>query len=143
MANRILATIATGALLAVHTLGAQRVRGNVVLPDGANPAVGMIVVAADERDTPLRSALTDERGAFDLLMPRAGRVEVRVLRIGFHPTVAGVFDLAAGETQSVRVVLAGAAIGLPTVTVRGADLCASRTRPDFSLRACGKRRARR
>jgi hypothetical protein len=129
MPNRLIATIATGLLLtAVHSLGAQRLRGQIVLPDSATPAPGAMVVATDHRGTVVRSVLADAQGLFDLLLPPAGSVEVRVLRVGFRPTPVGSFDLADGEARSIRIVLAGTPITLPKVTVRGKDLCGSESK---------------
>jgi hypothetical protein len=104
-------------------------RGIVLLPDSSR-AAGAIVVAADERGNVAGRALTGERGEFDLRLPAPGRYEVRVLRIGFKPTVVPAIELAAGEVRSLSVVLRGEAVTLAAVTVRGTNDC--RVRADSS-----------
>lgn len=111
-------------------LDAQRVRGQVVLADSTTPAAGVIVVATGDNGAPVR-ALTTGRGTFDLPLPHAGRFEVRVLRIGFAPTLVPPIDVVADETKSIRVVLGAERISLSRVTVRGQDEC--NTRRDAGL----------
>ncbi len=119
-----LAPVAVLALFALTSpLAAQRLRGQVLLPDSATAARGIIVVASDESGKPLASALTSERGDFDLALPRAGRYDIRALRIGYRPTVVPAVTLAEGETRAIRVVLNGAAVSLAAVTVRGSSVC--------------------
>jgi hypothetical protein len=113
------------------TLAAQRVRGQVFLPDSATPAPGVIVVATGENGALVRRALTNARGNFELPLPRPGRFVVSVLRIGYRPTFVPELDLAADESRALRIVLGGTAIALATVTVRGQEVC--RTRPDSGL----------
>jgi hypothetical protein len=121
-----IALFGLGALIApARSLAAQRVRGQVVLPDSTTPAAGVIVVATGDNGAPVR-ALTAGRGAFDLALPRAGRFELRVLRIGFAPTLVPGIDVAAGETKTIRVVLGAERISLSRVTVRGKDECDTR-----------------
>jgi hypothetical protein len=83
----------------------------------------------------VRRALTTERGAFDLPLPHAGRFDLRVLRIGFAPTVGPTVgptvELKEGETQSVKIVAGSERISLARVIVRGRDEC--NTRRDAGL----------
>lgn len=104
-------------------LAAQRLRGQVVLPDSATAAGGVIIVASDSSGRPLARALTSERGDFEMALPRAGRFDIRALRIGFLPTIAPAVTVAAGETRVIRIVLNGAAVSLAAVTVRGESVC--------------------
>jgi hypothetical protein len=104
-------------------LAAQRLRGQILLPDSATAARGIIVVAADESGKPMGSALTSERGDFELVLPGAGRYVVRALRIGYRPTLVPTVTIAEGETRAIRIVLNGAAVSLAAVTVRGSSVC--------------------
>jgi hypothetical protein len=132
MTRRWIAVFAAGALLAsAHPLAAQRVRGQVVLPDSTTPLAGVIVVATGDNGSFMRRALSTERGAFDLPLPHAGRFDLRVLRIGFAPTVGPTVELKEGETQSVKIVAGSERISLARVTVRGQDEC--NTRRDAGL----------
>jgi hypothetical protein len=118
-------------MLAVHgESGAQRVRihGETLLPDSSGPARGAIVVVTNEHGATQARALTGDGGQFDVAIAGPGRYELRVLRIGFRPTIGPTFDLAGGEIRAVRIVLSGEAIPLAAVTVRGDNPC--RVRPD-------------
>src|SRR3990172_7464770 len=112
MRIRLLAGVAGLAICApMHPLAGQRVRGQVLHPDSATAAVGIIVVATDEKGAFLARALTSERGDFELALPGAGRYTLRA------PT------LAEGETRTIRIVLGGAAVTLAPVRVRGESVC--------------------
>ena len=90
---------AAAALFAVAgELGAQTVRGTVTLPDSSR-AAGVIVLATDAGGATAARALTGEAGGYEFRLPAAGRYEVRVLRIGFSPTILLPFDIAAGESR--------------------------------------------
>jgi hypothetical protein len=123
-----------GALIAATAatpLGAQELRGTVVQVDGRTPAVGVIALLRDARDSVLARVVTGERGAFALRAPGPGSVRVEFLRIGHRPTVAGPWTVAAGETQTVTITLADAPITLARVDVREKERC--RVRPDSGL----------
>jgi hypothetical protein len=127
MANRFLVLIATGALLVcARPLAAQRVRGQVVLPDSATPASGVIVVATGDAGATVLRALTTGRGTFDLALPHAGRFEVRVLRIGFAPTIVPAVEVATADVSQLRIVLGSERIALARVTVRGRSECGAK-----------------
>ena len=117
-----LATVLTvGAGLGAG-LGAQTVRGIVMLPDSSR-AVGVIVVASDAKGTVAARALTGESGAYELRLPGAGHYEVRVLRIGFRPTVVPALEIGDGESRTLPVVLRGEAIVLSAIKVQGESVC--------------------
>jgi hypothetical protein len=103
---------------------AQQVRGTVTLPDTTTRVVGAIVVA----NTPgaadaVARALTDERGQFTLRLPKGGRYGLRLLRIGYAPTVVEPFEIGATETVTGRFVLSGGAVVIAAVRVRGENVC--------------------
>ena len=122
MRGRITAVLAAPLLAAAGALGAQTVRGIVTLPDSSR-AAGVIVVASDAKGNESARALTGESGTYELRLPGAGRYEVRVLRIGFRPTVVPAFDIGAGESRSLPVVLRGEAIVLAAIKVEGKRVC--------------------
>ena len=103
-------------------LGAQLVRGIVTLPDSSR-AAGVIVMATGDRGLPAVRVLTGERGEYELHLPGAGRYAVRVLRVGFRPTLVPAFDVAAADLRTLPIVLRGEAIVLSAVTVRGKSVC--------------------
>ena len=103
-------------------LDAQTVRGIVILPDSSR-AAGVIVIASDTAGATAARALTGEAGSYELRLTAAGRYEVRVVRIGFRPTIMPVFDIAAGETKTLPITLRGDPVVLAAVTVQGKSVC--------------------
>lgn len=102
---------------------AQSVRGNVVQGDGATPASGVIVVFEDSVGSIAARALSDERGGFVLRLPNGGTFAVRALRIGYEPTVLSGVVVASTGTTTLRIQLSSKSVALPSVTVRGRDIC--------------------
>jgi hypothetical protein len=103
-------------------LAAQTVRGIVTLPDSAR-AAGVIVIASDTAGATAARALTGEAGTYELRLPAAGRYEVRVVRIGFRPTVVPAFSIAAGEVKTLPITLRGDPVVLAAVKVQGKSVC--------------------
>ncbi len=103
-------------------LGAQTVRGIVTLPDSSR-AAGVIVMATDAKGEAAARALTGEAGSYELRLRGAGHYDVRVLRIGFHPTVVPGFDVTANESKNLPIVLRGEAVTLSAVKVQGKSTC--------------------
>lgn len=118
-----------GALgAAVMTIGtapilAQSARGVVIERDGLRPAIGVIVVFDDQSGTVAGRTLTNAVGEFSLKFATGGIYRARVLRVGFQPTVAPAVTVEVGGTTSLRIVLTGAPVTLPAVSVRGQDIC--------------------
>ncbi|HVT38628.1 MAG TPA: carboxypeptidase regulatory-like domain-containing protein, partial [Gemmatimonadaceae bacterium] len=112
-----------GLLAPCGAMHAQRIRGDVLLADSATRAAGMIVVVSGAAGETIARALTGAHGDFDIALPRAARYAVRVLRIGYQPTLVPPFDVAAGESHALRIVLNGAPVVLARVTVRGESSC--------------------
>lgn len=110
------------AALGASGLGAQTIRGIVTLPDSSR-AAGVIVIASDTAGGATARALTGEAGTYELRLPAGGHYQVRVLRIGFRPTVVPAFDIAAGETKTLPITLHGDPIVLSAVTVQGKSVC--------------------
>src|SRR5262245_53221799 len=92
--------------IAHGTLGGQVVRGTVVMPDSA-PAAGAIVVVADERGAMVGRALTNGVGQFSLKLPAAGHYSLKLLRIGYRPTIGPTVSVASDATETLRIVLSG------------------------------------
>jgi hypothetical protein len=120
--RKVLTLWAATLLLAVAPLGAQTVRGIVTLADSAR-AAGVIVIATDAQGATAARALTGEAGTYELRLPRAGHYDVKVLRIGFRPTVVPGFDIGAAEQKNLPIVLHGEAVALSAVKVQGRSTC--------------------
>lgn len=103
---------------------AQILRGTVVLPDSTTPAPGLLVELTTG-DTTART-LTDQRGLFSFRLARPDSARLRVLRIGYGPTLVPDVFVSTGAPVSVQVVLANQPYHLTSVTVRGASQCGRR-----------------
>lgn len=68
-------------------------------------------------------ALTNERGQFLIVAPRAGTYRVRTLRIGYRPVLSEPLTLATGREESRQIALASVSLGLDTVKVGGRAAC--------------------
>lgn len=117
-------------LWCVGDLGAQTVRGTVHWPDSTPVLGALVVVRVAPGGEPVRT-LTGGRGTFALHLPAAGRYGMSVLRIGFEPTVLPDFDVSAGETHVVDVVMRAAPVRLARVSIREGTEC--RVNPDSGL----------
>lgn len=116
--------VLAGFLLSGRSLVAQSLSGVVVLPDGATPATGVIVVASNDRGAETARALSNARGEYTLRFAAPGRVALKVLRIGYRPTVGPSVDVAAeGKTDAPKIVLATEAISLAAVNIRDRETC--------------------
>jgi hypothetical protein len=119
--------ITIGALLwyAIGTaaLSAQVLRGPVLLSDSVTRASGVIVLATDRSGVVVARSLTNEHGEYILRPPQPGFFTVRVLRIGFKPTILAPLELVTGEDRTLQILLHGERIALSAVTVRGQNVC--------------------
>lgn len=116
----LLMAILAGA--AASTAGAQRIRGRVLLPDSITSAVGVVVIAVDERGATIARARTSSAG-FILSLPAAGRFVLQALRIGYAPTVTAAIEVAQKAEVSVQLVLSARALELAKIEVRTKDEC--------------------
>jgi len=115
------------ASVALHgaAAGGQAVRGVVLYPDSTTRAPGIIVVALDERGDAVGRTLSGPDGTFDLRVPGAGAYGLRLLRIGYRPTVLPSLSVPAEGIADVRAVLQAQAVSLAAVTVRSDNVCGS------------------
>ena len=109
-------------LAAAGVARAQTIRG--VIADGADqPVSGVVVFMLDSTSTVVARALSNERGEFRVVGPRAGTYRLRTMRIGYRPTTSeGMVALLGGEVEK-RVTLSGAQVALDTVRVVDRNSC--------------------
>ena len=93
IAGRVLAGAV--AVLLAGEVQAQSITGAVFHRDSTTRAAGVIVVVDDERGTMVARGLSGDNGGFDLRVPAPGTYVVRLLRIGFRPTVLGALNVPA------------------------------------------------
>ncbi len=120
---RRLRLLCAAGLLATVPADAQQIRGEVVLSDGATRAPGVVVIVADASGTSAARALTNDRGEFEVNVPQAGRYTVRLLRIGFRPTLLPTIDVPAAGLVTVSALLGTDPVSLGRVTVRTESRC--------------------
>jgi hypothetical protein len=125
----VVVVAALASVMAPTTATSQVVSGTVVFPDSASPASGLLVEARPVSGTPQRT-LTNGRGVFSIALVRADSVVVRVLRIGYGPTVTHPVFVAAGDSVNLRIVLDNRPYHLAGVTVRGSSRCGRRANAD-------------
>lgn len=116
------------ALLATpHTdARAQSVRGTV--SRGGVRVDGAIILLVDSTGRVIARSASRESGAFTLSAERAGRHTLRVLRIGFAPTVVGPVRLAVGAPLPLDVTLTGAPVRIAELRIVDRSPC--EVRPD-------------
>jgi len=130
--GRLRRALAVTLLLAVSgsALAAQRLRGEILLPDSISPAAHVIVIATDVTGADLAKTTSNDTGAFDLLLPHSGPYRVRVLRLGFRPTLLAPVEVAAGQVRTLRIVLTGSIVSLAQVRVRSQSVCGTGVREE-------------
>lgn len=125
-ARGVTVALLVGALVAPHTpLAAQTVRGTVT-DNTDRPVPGAVVALLDSTQASVVRVLTDERGTFRMIAPRAGTYRLRTARIGARPVVSAPFVLGAGETRDESVRIALISFGLDTVRVASRSVCRTR-----------------
>ena len=126
--------LSMGCMLPLGTLAhAQGMQGTVVARDETAAVAGAVVLLIDSLDRPMARTLSGEGGYYSLFAPAAGHYRLRILRIGYAPSLLGPFRLRTGETLSQRAVLTGQSIRLDAVHVRASPQCL--IRPDSTQAA--------
>lgn len=126
--HRLALTLAAVLLVVVcaPALAAQRLRGEVLFPDSITPAAHVIVIASDTTGADVAKTTSGESGTFELPLPRSGRYRVRVLRLGFRPTLVAPVEVAAEQVRTLRIVLSVSIVSLAEVRVRSQSVCGVR-----------------
>jgi hypothetical protein len=110
-------------------LGAQQLRGTVLMPDSATKAPGVIIELLASSGALVERTLTNARGDFSLSAPGPGRYSARALRVGFRPSLVAAFDLATpSSTATITIVLNTRPVALDAISVVTNDQC--HLRPD-------------
>lgn len=108
-------------------LAAQVVRGTVTQETSGAPIAGVLVelLAADSTLRRVASALTDVAGTYALRAPAPGRYVMGAKRIGVRRVLTPPFQLSAGETRTIPVVLEAVEYRLPEVVVTASGVCSA------------------
>ena len=102
----------------VHGIVTERVSGARV--------PGVVVSVGLTGDTALRYGLTNQRGEYAIVLARPGTYSLSAKRIGVERFEAPGFEIRAGETKRLDIVLARFDYKLPTVRVAANNLCIPR-----------------
>ncbi len=117
-----LATCMATGTASAPAAGAQTVRGSVT--DEASFPVGRaMVLLLDSTLSVTDRVVTGERGEFVARSTVGGTYRLRVVRIGYRPTLSDAFTLAAGETVEQALVVSSARVQLSAVSVQGRRSC--------------------
>jgi len=100
---------------------AQRLTGTVT--DQGARVPGAIVMLVGSDGSVAGRAVSREDGSFTVNAPRDGSYSIRVLRIGFRPTIAGPVELHAAAPLRHDVALSGRVRVLPAVQVTDRGQC--------------------
>jgi hypothetical protein len=98
-------------------LGAQTVRGRVLMPD-STPASGVVVTAVAASGQTAGRSLSSPDGEYAIRLSTPGRYELRALQIGFRPTIVTGIDVGANAERIQNIVLARRPVTLATVEIR-------------------------
>ena len=108
------------------TARSQVVRGTVSSTIAGGRVAGAVVLLLDSSLTAHARALTSDSGTFSIGTGAAGRFHLKVMRLGFQPTVSPAFDLHGDTT--VAIALTDIPFVLPAVAIRDRQNC--RVHPD-------------
>lgn len=119
--------LALFALLVGSAAHAQTVRG--VVTRAGVPMPGVVVQLLDSTDAPSGASISDERGIYRIIAPRAGTFHVLARRIGFAPHRTPTFVLTTGIARDMPIELSSLAVALDTIRIRAAT-CIALSRAD-------------
>ena len=121
------AIVALWSSIALSSLRAQVIHGTVSSSVGAGRIPGAVVLLLDSTSlTTYARALTSDSGAYSIAVRVPGRYHLKVMRIGFRPTVSQAIDVARDTT--IDFALTDIPVALPAVTTRDRSDC--RLHPD-------------
>lgn len=110
-------------LLAPVVLGAQTVRGRVVLPDRTSPLVGATLTLVDSTGTAVARGVSGPAGRFVLPAAGTGPHSLRAVRIGYTATEVPVGVLIRGQDHQVEIVMAEQPLELAEIMVTTQNRC--------------------
>ncbi len=104
------------------TASAQTVRGKV-FDEAQFPVARAMVLLLDSAQSVTDRVVTSESGDFQVRGSEGGMYRLRVVRIGYVPTLSDSFTLAAGDTVNQTLVVSSARVQLNSVNVQGRRSC--------------------
>jgi hypothetical protein len=131
--RRLTSVLLMSALGLPIGVSGQIVQGH--LRDAATraPVEGALVLLLDVTGRRVAGTLTDQRGAFGIVAPGAGRYTVQAERIGFATAASEPFPLAANEVHAVELFASAMAVSLEGLEVEGRKRCVVRPEEGAAL----------
>jgi hypothetical protein len=105
-------------VLAAAPARAQVLYGRVVDAADGNPVSAATVAAVDGTGGVVASVLSGADGRYELRLPAAGSVRVRVERLGYRTGMSAVVTVGEGDRMGVDLQLRSAAVALDEVQVQ-------------------------
>lgn len=110
---------------------AQVVRGRLVEEADKSGIGGAMMSLVDRNGVRLSRVLSGDGGRFELSTLRPGNYRLRADRIGYETSFSDYFDLASGDTLSLRMATTVKAVSLEGILAEGDRRC--RLRPEEGL----------
>jgi hypothetical protein len=126
--QRVAAIVVLALLCAGSTtVTAQVVRGKVTERGTGDPLPGVLITleSTSGEETIARAVLSDDAGNY-AIRSSPGSYRVNAKRIGVQRLVSEPFQLAAGDTRQLDVVLEALVYQLPVIRIVDAGLCVTR-----------------
>jgi hypothetical protein len=117
------AIVILAVILGPVTARAQVVRGTVTERASSTPVVGAVVTLESATGSVANSVLSNAQGEYAVRATAPGRYRVTAKRIGVQRYVSEAFDLIAGETRRLDIVLEAVFYRLPEVRVLDTEMC--------------------
>lgn len=110
---------------------AQSLAGLVVEQDSRQPvAAALVQLLPAERDSILKSLVTNPAGRFRIAPIAPGRYRLRMLRIGFRPWTSDPLSVEAGAAREETFAIPAVPVVLSEITVEGKNPCRGSPRED-------------
>ena len=126
----LLALLALLAGVLPDITSAQVVRGRLHGNEG-NAVGGAMMTLLDRSERQIEQVLARSSGLFELTAPSSGRYRLRAERIGYATTYSDFFELAAGDTLTLRMTAPVEPVRLEGLEAEGDQKC--QIRPEEGL----------
>jgi hypothetical protein len=138
----LLRNVLLAVVSAVGPVDAQIVRGRIVLDDGTAPLPGVVVTAIGATGNSVANSLSSASGEYLLRVPAPGRYTLRVLRIGFRPTLIDGIEVGRDSVRVAPLVLTPIPVAIAGVSIRdNTDCSVERADADAFVRLWEQARA--
>src|SRR5688500_10682758 len=121
-------------LAAPVAVSAQRITGSVADATSREPIVLALVALVDSADAVVQQVLTNETGRFVITPRSAGRVRLRIERIGYASAYEPFFQLAPDTERDFQILISVQPITLEGIAVTEERYCSINASASETLR---------